>query len=214
MALSRSAAPTDLPVSLAEAKAHLRVEASYTTDDADIASCLAAVVDMLDGPEGLLNRALITQTLTLTMDCFPGTVYDERGFQVFSSLATPSAFDLPLPPMRSVTSIAYLDTNGDSQTLAASGYRVLNANNPTRRGRVELAYGSTWPSTRPIEQAVTVTYSAGFGDATAVPDHYKRLIMVLAKELYDHRTPLVPENLTRSPALSGLLAQCTFPAYS
>lgn len=193
MALKRTVEPTELPVLLQEVKAHLRVTSA--TEDADILSYMHTAVSTLDGPEGLLNRALITQTLEMTMDCFPWS----------------DAFDLPLPPMQSVSSIQYIDTNGDTQALATSNYRVLNANTPMAKGRIELAYGKTWPTVRDVEQAVTVTYIAGYGARNDVPHHTRHLILTIVKELYDGRDPFLPENMARSPSYVGLFTQAGYP---
>lgn len=193
MALKRIAAPAELPLTLDQAKAHLRV--TGTSEDADIMAYLRAVVSHLDGPEGLLNRALVTQTLVYTLDAFP---------------ARAPTFDLPLPPLISVTSVAYLDGEGASQTWAAANYRVLNAGVATRKGRIERAYGVSWPATRAIEQAVTVTYVAGYGARNAVPEATRALILVLLKEMYDHRAPVAAPELHRTPALQGLFAQARF----
>lgn len=212
MPLNRSEAPKEKPVTLDEAKAHLRIGPEDTDHNSSISDYLAAVVSRLDGPEGILNRALMTQTLTYTMDGFPASLYHRPGFGAFPTLSRRSGFDLPLPPLQSVSSITYIDDAGDTQTLATSKYRVLNTSNPTRKGRIELAYGETWPTTRLIEQAVTVTYVAGFGDATQVPEHYKHLILIMLKELFDGRDPFLPTSVERSPAFRGLLEQCTFPA--
>lgn len=210
MALKRTVAPTEVPVTLAEIKAHLRVTSA--TEDADILFYLNAAIDQLDGPDGTLNRCLCTQTLQYTMHCFPGVVYDHAGFPVYSSLTAQPAFDLPLSPMQSVSSITYIDTAGDTQTLSSSTYRVLNANNPAKRGRIELDYDSAWPATRYIEQAVTVTYVAGYGTRNDVPWRIRALIRFVTKGMYDDRAPVVPASLEESPAFRGLRAQCTFPA--
>ena len=193
MSLKVTVVPTELPVTLDEVKAHLRE--TKATEDADIMSKLRTVVGQLDGPEGLLNRALVSQTLELTVDRFWGRT-----------------LELPLPPMVSVTSIAYLDADGDSQTLATSEYRVLNTATPTEQGRIELAFGSSWPSTRDVEQAVTITYVAGYGARNAVPEYIRHLILVMVKLLYDGREPMTAANLVKSPALTGLWHQAHFPA--
>lgn len=195
-ALKRTVAPTELPVTLDEAKAHLRETASAL--DPDIASYIRAVVDWLDGPEGILARALVTQTLQLSLDDFPRSCAD--------------GIVLPLPPLQSVGSIAYLDADGNSQTLSSAVYRVLDAGVPTRRGRVVLDYNQSWPATRGVEDAVTVTYVAGYGARNAVPESTRMLILALVKELYDHREPWTDAGTVRSPALAGLIARARFPA--
>ncbi len=205
MVLERTVEPTESPVTLDDMKAHLR----EITDDNNTAIefYIDAVVKQLDGPAGLLNRALITQTLEFRMNGFPH-------HRTHGSTFRPGylAFDLPLPPMQSVTKIEYIDTNGTTQTLATSVYRVLNATTPTRRGRIELAWGEAWPSVREIEQSVTVTFVAGYGVASDVPEFTKMLILTLVKEAFDRRDPLIAENMIRSPALMGLMASAGFPA--
>jgi len=201
--LKVTSAPTEHPVLIGEVMAFIRE--TEQAKQAEVLEAMFAAVDQLDGPNGILNRCLVTQTLQYTMDCFPAD-----GWWEYSRFV--SAFDLPLSPLQSVTSITYLDENGDSQTLDSLKYRVLNAGAEMKRGRVELAYGESWPSTRPIEQAVTVTYVAGFGARNAVPWKYRHLIMVLVKSLYDNREPFnAPTNLFITPAFKGLLDQCTFP---
>ncbi len=193
MALKVTVAPAELPVTLDEVKAHLRE--TKATEDADIMSKVRTVIGQLDGPEGLLNRALITQTLEMTVNRFWGW-----------------PLVLRLPPMVSVTSITYLDVDGDSQTLATSEYRVLNAATPTAQGRIELAFGSSWPSTRAVEQAVTITYVAGYGARNDVPEYIRHLILVMVKMLFDEREPMTAANMVKSPALQGLWHQAHFPA--
>ena len=52
--------PAELPVTLSEMKAHLRVV--HADDDADIAAKQAGAVAMLDGWGGLLGRCIMPQT--------------------------------------------------------------------------------------------------------------------------------------------------------
>lgn len=53
--------PAMLPVSLDEAKAHLRVEEAITEDDALIEGLIRAATDHLDGWTGILGRCLVEQ---------------------------------------------------------------------------------------------------------------------------------------------------------
>ncbi len=192
MALKRTVDPTELPVTLGEIKAHLNE--TDAAKDPEVTTYMFSVVDQLDGPMGILNRALCTQTLELTLNGFPRVIV------------------LPLSPLISVTSVQYIDSNGATQTFSSANYRVLNAAIPTEKGRIELAYGEVWPTVRNIEQNVTVTYQAGFGARNAVPDHIRSLIKVMVKEMYDGREPLIEGGLMRNPAFQGLLWQATFPA--
>ena len=106
MALTLISAPATTPVSVAEAKTHLHITGS--DDDTYIGDLVDVATGYLDGRDGALSRALITQTWDYTLTSFPQEDH----------------IAIPLPPLQSVTSISYYDTNGDSQTFASSKYLV------------------------------------------------------------------------------------------
>ena len=115
-----------------------------------------------------LKRAIVTQTLDAYFDTF-----DRNGFT--------------LPPLQSVTSITYVDTDGVSQTLAADQYQVDAASIPAR---IVPAYGVLWPYTRTQLNAVTVRFVAGY---TTVPGCIKNWMLVRIKTLWDGRDQLVKQ---------------------
>jgi hypothetical protein len=184
--------PAAEPVSLAEAKAHARVE--FDDDDALISSLIVAVRRIC---ETEVRRAFITQTFDMTIDRFPyrlvGQVLDPWAFPSgkawLERQAIPGsgALAIPRPKLQSIASISYLDVNGVTQTLDPSAYRVI-AGTP---GLVEPAYQTTWPSIRPVSGAVTVRFTAGYGDATAVPEAIKVAIKMGVAYLYENREHIV-----------------------
>jgi uncharacterized phiE125 gp8 family phage protein len=202
MTLTLDTAPTELPLTLDEVKAHLRV--TSVDEDADIMGYLRAAVDILDGPGGTLNRALLTQTLIYKIDDFPSASrIGRRGRD--------ASVRLPLAPLQSVSSVTYLDTSGVEQTLPSSVYRVLDAGAENRRGRINLEYGQNWPAVRGVDKAVTIEYVAGYGARNDVPERIRHLIKVMITEMYDHRAPLEAASVQRSPAYMSLYDQCAFP---
>lgn len=98
MALFLVMAPSIEPVSLAEAKAHLRVEVN--DENSLIQTLITAARQYV---ETATRRALLQQTWDDKLDAFPC-----------------GAIVLPLSPVTSVTSITYLDTAGVSQTWSSS----------------------------------------------------------------------------------------------
>ena len=77
---------------------------------------------------------------------------------------------MPFPPLRSVTTIIYTDSDDADTTWDSDDYEVDTDSEP---GRVILAYGETWPSTtlhpkNPIE----VEYVAGYDDDGSSPADY------------------------------------------
>lgn len=164
-------APASEPVTLTEAKAHLRVDTS--ADDTYITTLITAARQFV---EKYLNRALINTTYTVQFD------------------ALPTCIKLLYNPVSSVTSISYKDTAGDSQTLSSSLYVVDSHNEP---GQITPAYGADYPSTYGEAGAVTVTYVAGYGATAAdVPDAIKQMILILIGDMYDNRVAQVREKKT------------------
>jgi uncharacterized phiE125 gp8 family phage protein len=162
--------PTAEPLLLQEAKDHLRVDSD--DENAEIARLIqAARVDA----EGFLNRRIARATLRLKLDQFPGAYrsgYCRDGLTPWIRSGV-DAIRPPSPPLVSVTSITYVDTNGDTQTLDADAYRVDSDSEP---GRITPAYGTCWPATRCETNAVTITYIAGYATTAEelAPDQVRR----------------------------------------
>lgn len=154
----RTVAPAELPVTLAEVKASLRVTSSV--DDDLITSYLGAAVGHLDGYDGVLGRCLVSQTWAQRFDGWD------------------ASFQLPFPDVQSV-SVTYLDGDGAEQTLAASNYELIGDmvffvpefDAPT------LYEASEYP--------VTCTFAAGYGDAEDVPDPLKAAIKIDVAQMID-----------------------------
>lgn len=177
--------PAERPVSLAEARLHLRVD--HTDEDDLIAGLLDAAVDHLDGASGILGRALVTQAWDLVLDALPC-----------------DAIQLPLAPLVSVSSVQYYDTAGALQTLSPSLYYVDAISQP---GWVTRLSTATWPDTMDGANAVIVRFVAGYGAAAAVPGAIKAAIKLLVGHLYRNREATTAEALTATPmAVDALLA--------
>ena len=203
MSLKRTVAPTELPILVDEVKDHIRWE-STADDDAALVAYMRSAVEQLDGAAGLLNRALVTQTWELKLDGFPAAEFPSP-----TGIRT-REIHIPLPPLQSIASVQYIDTGGLTQTLAASKYKVLNLNSPTRAGRIETAFGETWPSTRHERESVTVTFVAGYGARNAVPEHIRHLLLFTIQDAYDGRAPISAKPPDRTPAYQGLFNQALY----
>lgn len=97
--------------------------------------------------EQITGRALATGNFACTLDAFPGG---------------DGTIELHFGPVSAMVSLAYVDADGVSQTLTASDYQLDTASIPAR---LLPAYGTDWPSTRDVPNAVTVTYTAGYGSS-------------------------------------------------
>lgn len=162
--------PSTTPIDLAAAKSYCRVT---TTDDDDL---LQDIIDCATGIfENLTSRQLITASWAYYLDSFPRMIM------------------VPHPPLISVTQIQYTDVDGDIQTLDPELYDYDAKSEP---GRIEPAYGQSWPSTRDVMNAVTVTYSAGYGNSGSdVPQPIRFALRRIVGALYDQREDFVQGNI-------------------
>lgn len=181
MGLSQTVAPTEEPVSLADVKLHLRVDGNE--ENVLIASLIAAAREFCESYTGL---QFVTATWAYTLDAFPSQ----------------DIIRLPRPPLSSVTTVAYTDAAGDAQTMSSSDYDV---DTTSIEGRLALAYGASWPSTRDEIDAVTITYVAGYGNAQAVPDAAKSAIYMVVADLYEHRESRLEMRVYDNPTVTRLL---------
>lgn len=179
-----TSAPGSEPLTISNAKTYLKVDTP--ADDTLITTMIAAARHHV---EDYLGQALITQTIE--------EVYD--GFPIATSGNPDAAMFLTVHPVQSVTSIQYVDTDGNTQTLNSSKYIVDTHRKITR---IAPAYGETWPTTRAQINAVTVTYDAGYGDAASdVPESVLQAMYLLVADMYHNRT----DSVRRLPTASKFL---------
>lgn len=165
--LERTVDPTDTPISLTEAKAHLRVQ--HAADDTLITALIAAVVDYFDLPNGVIGKALFTQT-----------------WRFSDAWASPSGkLHLPVTPVQSITGISYYDTSNVEQSLSVDDFYLYK--------NEDSAYlypkpSVSWPSTYNRLDAITVTFVAGYGNAAAIPQGIKQAMLLTLTHWYENRS--------------------------
>ncbi len=162
-------APAEEPVSLAEARAHLRIDDDNTAFDTRIQVMIAAARQTA---EHELGRKLIRQTWDFVLDAFP-----EDG----ESIRLPA--DLVKP--HSIGHIKYVDTSGSLQTVNSSTYDLDRHNMP---GYVFPVADAPWPSdVADSANAVSVRVLCGEWEAAAnVPAAIKHWILMQVGTMYEH----------------------------
>lgn len=154
------------PLTLTQTKDHLRV--THTTDDALISALIPGARRYA---EHYTRRALITQVWELLIDEFP--------------YATRESLEIPFAPLQSIDSITYYDTDGAEQTLPVADYQVDSDSEP---GRVAPVVGVTWPGTEDRLNAVTIRFTAGYGDSPGdVPEGIGQAMLMMIGHLYERR---------------------------
>lgn len=174
------------PVTLAEAKAHLRIVDN--ADDDYIAALVEAAADKIERDTGHVCR---TRNVSVVRDSF----------------ADAGQMRIPLNygPVNSIASVVYDADTGTEQTLAADQYRLRQFAALTY---IIPAYGVTWPTTESIIGAVRVTLNAGYATNDDVPDTLRHAALLLIGHWFENReavavgmtstdTPLGYESLIR-----------------
>jgi uncharacterized phiE125 gp8 family phage protein len=133
--------PTLEPLTAAELKTRLNIGPEMSDETAE--SLIKAARQMIDGQDGWLGRALLTQTWQGMLDGFPC-----REIRV------------PLPPLQDVSAMRYVDGSGATQELDSSDYQIVQSARPY----IMPAFGKSWPSSFCGPDAVSIEFVAGYGD--------------------------------------------------
>jgi uncharacterized phiE125 gp8 family phage protein len=191
--------PAEEPVSLAEAKLHLRVD--FPDDDALISSLVTAA---RQAAETITGRQLVTARWKLVLDSFPGPSL--MGVPAGLPFSLPGhAILLPKCPVQAVVSVDYLDMASAPQVMPSVEYFADYACEPAR---ITPVFGKIWPINLPQIGAVSVTFDAGYGAAASVPEGLKSWIKLRVGSLYAHREEVAILSRGRAellPFIDGLL---------
>lgn len=169
--LVRQTQPAVEPVTLAEAKAHLRVDTA--DDDAYITGLIRAAREWV---EQYLDRTLVHTQWVMRFDKFP-----DSGIE---------PVELPRPPMvtsgtATAVTVTFTTEPGATSTYSTAEYRVDRFATP---GTVLPIYGSTWTPHRQDDNAISVTWWAGYGPSGSdVPQGVKNAMLLYIHELYEKR---------------------------
>jgi uncharacterized phiE125 gp8 family phage protein len=153
--------PAAGPLSLAELKAHIRIDGD--DDDALLASLIRTARGHLERTAGL---ALISQGWRLYLDGWPeaGVIEISRG------------------PVLSVDAVRAFDELGEESGIPLAGHVLDGVRRPARLWLRER------PAARQAINGVEVDFTAGFGEAGEdVPDMLKRAMLMHAAHMYEFR---------------------------
>jgi len=162
-------APAAFPVTLTEAKDHLK-----RTDTADDTYVTALITAATAAIENMTSNRFVSQTWTAYLDAFPAD----------------SFIILPFGKVVSVTSVKYTDYAATVTTWDSVNYLVDTFSSP---GKIDLAYGISWPSgvtLRPVN-GVAIEWVTGY---SAVPAEIKQSILLMISHLYENREPVLASN--------------------
>ena len=176
MGLKLITAPLHMPITLAEAKAHMRVDG--TADDALIAGLISSAVE---AAQNITRRQLVTATYDYT---FPGFPAATRGNPL-------AVLELPAPPLQAVLGVYYVDSAGAEQPLACGAYVVDTF---SMVAGLSPVLGTSWPATQEGPNAVRARFTCGWAMDASVsppawtgPESIKAWLLIRVATLYEQR---------------------------
>jgi len=153
------------PVSLTEAKSHLKVDT--TADDTYITSIIKAATQL---SEEYTNRFFIDTVI-------------EQYASSFADLQT-----LFKSKVSAVAYVKYYDSDNSLQTLSATVYDTQLNYEPSQ---IQLADGQSFPEITKRNDAVVARYTVGYGTASDVPEIIKQAILLTIGNFYQNRNSVV-----------------------
>ena len=199
LSLTRQTPPAVEPVSVAEAKAHLRVDTA--DDDTYIGTLVTAAREWC---EQYLDRTLVHTQWVMRFDSFPPDGTQD--------------IELPRPPMSiagttTAVSLTFTSETGGTQAYSTASFRVDRNATP---GAVKTLYGQTWPPHLMDDNAVSVTWWAGYGSAgSSVPAAVRHAILMLVGNWYENRSTVLVGSISKQLefAVESLLSSHRWGSY-
>jgi len=180
---------TTWPITLAEAKEHLKVDTTH--DDTVIGYMIEAATEQV---QDMLGLQLMQATWDWYLDAFADPTYGGATLRP------------PRSPLISAV-ITYTDSAGSSRTAATTIYAIDAA---TRPGRITLKYGQEWPDVYDQADPVLVQFVAGFATSTGttgaaeVPSNIRAALFLMVDDLYLNRSA-TRARVEDNPAVRNLL---------
>lgn len=156
-------------------KLNLKLEEEDTIEDGLLDILIQASREDI---ENMTGRSLITQQREIKLDYFPCT----------------DSILISNGPVQSVEAVKYFDYDDAEQTLDEDLYWVDTHSNIAR-----IVIKNSWPTTKTRPNAVTVEYTAGYGDtAASVPAPLRSACLIGVAWKYENRDQVVPSDLVDS----------------
>lgn len=191
--LRRITEPTVEPVSLSEAKSHLRVDSDFDQDDQYILSLISAARHHV---ETVCDRTLIRSQWQMKIDAFPG--WD---------------IELPRPPIATGSIVVtYVPSDRIYQPVSFTNFREDRDSTPPA---IRPQWNGYWPTCRGAENDVTITYWAGYGESgKSVPTPARHAALMLIGHWYANREAVTQGSMNPVPmAVETLLGSINWGQY-
>jgi uncharacterized phiE125 gp8 family phage protein len=191
--IRRITEPRIEPVSLAEAKSHLRIDSGFTDDDLYVQSLISAARYHI---EAVSDRTLVRSQWQLKLDLFPSW-----------------EIELPRPPIATGdVVVTFVPSQNPSLTETFTDFRVDRDATPAV---IRPQWNGSWPTCRGAENDVTITYWAGYGESVSdIPPPARHCVLLMLGHWYAHREAVVQGGMNPVPmAIDALLGSINWGQY-
>lgn len=191
--IRRIADPVVEPVSVAEAKQHLRIDPDFDGDDLYIQTLISSARHHV---ETVSDRTLIRSQWQIKLDTFPS--WD---------------IELPRPPIAiGDVVVTYIPSNAVYEPVQYTDFRVDRDSTPAV---IRPQWNGSWPTARGAENDVTITYWAGYGPSGVnVPPPARNCILMLVGHWYATREAVVQGGMNPVPmAVEVMLGSINWGQY-
>ena len=180
--------PASEPLTLNEAKDHLRILHTETYDDNYISALIIAARNQV---ENMTYRALVSQQWKLSLN--------------YSEVINLSDMTIGISkcPVISVESVKYYDSSGTQQTVDASTYQTDLLSEPAN-----IKF-TVKPTLQNRLNALEVNFTSGFSTSNPIPEAIKAAMKVMVADMYTNRETVVTSRLTELKTIQNLLAPYT-----
>ena len=188
--------PVEPPVTVQELKAELVIPDDDIDEEALMMSYLRTATERA---ERYMNRSIMTQSLSLYMDRWPGTRggwndpwWDGVRDGAISELPAGRRYlELPRSPVQSVTQILIYADDDTADVYSSAKYLFDSVSIPPR---IVLRDGAETPAPTRVALGIQIDYVAGYGDYPhQVPESIRKGILIMAAFLHRHRGECPPE---------------------
>jgi len=186
MGLVIATEPAEEPVTLAEASLFMRYTGSLQN-----AVITALITAARKSVESWTNKTMVTTSYEFYTNSLCGEgEYNE--------------ILLPTGTVQSpITAITYQDSDDSTQTLSNTLYKLDNKSIQNKVFRAPL---KSYPEVLAQPNAVKITFDAGYGAASSVPEHLKTAIKMRVAELFEHREAGTEAPREPSPSVMDVLS--------
>ena len=202
--------PSTEPIALTLVKQQLRFDVGDTSQDEYFNLLIGAA---RESAETFTSRGYVTQTIIEYYDHFPGAHVPLAAAIVGGAGVVPGFpyyagrhrrhhhdyLEFSRSPLKSLTSIKYLDINGDEQTWDPSQYKLNDKQDPAQVSRL---VNVCWPRTLPEPNSVYAEYVVGYSDdGSDTPNVVKQAMLLMIADWDANRLPVKMQ----SEAVTNLL---------